>query len=81
MKRINTCDESDIGNKNADCIIADSLNTDKFTAPCKKNKISLDFENMNKNDRDEKGDGNNNAECIIALAKIIGPISVQEDLP
>ena len=36
---------------------------------------------MNKNDCDEKGDGNNNAECISALAKIIGPISVQEDLP
>jgi len=57
------------------------LSTDEFTAPGEKNKISLDFENMNKNDCDEKGDGNNNADCLIALAKIIGPISVQEDLP
>ena len=77
----NTCDESNSGNNNADCIIADSLSTDEFTAPSEKNKISLDFENMNKNDCDEKGDGNNNADCLIALAKIIGPISVQEDLP
>ena len=54
----NTCDESNSGNNNADCIIADSLSTDEFTAPGEKNKISLDFENMNKNDCDEKGDGN-----------------------
>jgi hypothetical protein len=57
------------------------LNTEEFTAPGEKNKISLDFEKENKNDCDEKGDGNNNAECIIALTKNIGPINVQEDSP
>jgi hypothetical protein len=29
----NTCDESDSGNNNANCIIADSLGTDEFKAP------------------------------------------------
>jgi len=77
----NTCDESDNGNNNAGCIIADTLNTEEFTAPGEKNKISLDFEKENKNDCDEKGDGNNNAECIIALTKNIGPISINEDSP
>lgn len=52
------------------------MTKDTFTLEGVKNKISLDFDEKNKNDCDESGDGDNNSDCSITHTKLIGPIDV-----
>jgi hypothetical protein len=78
---IDSCDESQQGDNNADCEITRTTVTERFTMEGEKNKILLDFDEKNKNDCDESGDGDNNSVCTITDTKVIGPIDILATSP
>ena len=78
VKHTNSCDETGVGDNNADCEFNDSNTVGLITVEGEKNKVDSDLDFKHINDCDESGDGNNHSFCHDNSDTDSGDITVLE---